>query len=88
MVGYCKIKPQLTKTDYFYGSLSDLEGHTLKVMEQARDGSCLCLNPSETGLVDVHFEDIESFRSNPIPSNPFELFERILKTFRRSRVQE
>jgi len=83
VAGYCKVKPQLTKTNYFYGPPSDLEGQTLKVMEQARDGSCLCLNPLGSGLVDVHHEDIESFKANPIPNNPFELFERILKTFRR-----
>lgn len=82
VVGYCKVKPHLTKTNYFYGPPSDIESQTLKVMEQARDGSCLCLNPSESGLVDVHFEDIESFKANPIPSNPFELFEKILKSFR------
>jgi hypothetical protein len=69
VVGYCKVKPYLIKTNYFYGPLSELEGQTLKVMEQARDGSCLCLNPLENGLVDVHFEDIESFKPNPIPSD-------------------
>lgn len=77
-VGYCRVKQDLHKTDYFYGPLSDIAGKDLKVLEESRTGDCLCLNPSATGLVDVHHDDIEKFTRVKV-MDLFELFKTFLE---------
>jgi len=62
IVGYCKVKQTLTKTNYFWGPASDITEQSLPVLEQNRSGDCLCLNPAKTALIDVSACDIETFK--------------------------
>lgn len=78
--GYVTVKDQkLIKSEYFWGSESDVRGKRFPVVDIAVDNSsylCIVSVGNETkGLFDVWQEDVEKFEpmSNPL--------EQLMKTF-------
>jgi len=60
MVKTCKVKAIPTHTSYLFGSIKEIAGKKLHIIEQNKRGDCLCLNVERNNLVDVDFKDIES----------------------------
>jgi hypothetical protein len=57
-IGVCKLHDDIQFTKYFWGDISEIEGKTLLIMEEANDNTsylCMC----NKGLVDVNKKDVE-----------------------------
>lgn len=72
--GTIKVKPTLTKPGTLCGEISSFAGQVLTVMDIADDGY-LVMNKDQSGLGDIHKDDVEWFRK-ATPS-PMELVSRI-----------
>lgn len=59
IIGFAVLKRTLLATEYFWGSIDEIAGKTLTVLERNEYGDCLCIVPK--GLVDVASPDIERF---------------------------
>jgi len=54
---WIKIKSKVEHTNYFWGDIKEIEGATFKLIEQNKQGDCMCY--CGKGLVDVDHRDIE-----------------------------
>jgi hypothetical protein len=52
-----KIKSKVEYTNYVWGDIKEIEDATLKLIEQNKQGDCMCY--CGKGLVDVDHRDIE-----------------------------
>ena len=61
IIGTVTLKDQLTKTEYYWGPISDIEGKILPVLEVAIDNSSYMCIVEGKGLVDVATCDVDRY---------------------------
>ena len=76
-----KIKAKVTKSDYHFGPMSDIEGKILHLIERNPTmGGCLCEVPGK-GLLDVHKDDVEDVFEDRAPMKQQELRHQVQNIF-------
>lgn len=67
-VGLVTVKKPVTKTDFFFGDISVIEGATLRVIEKNTNGDCLAI--ANGNLVDIDNEDVQTYI--PLPKSDWD----------------
>lgn len=62
-----KVKENPTKTQYFWGPISDISGKTLHLIERNEHGDCLAMVEGK-GLVDIDAIDVDLVCAPKVPS--------------------
>lgn len=59
--GICSVVSEPQHTRNLFGSVADIAGKQLKVLERNEEGDCLALLPDGSNLVDVDGRDVQAF---------------------------
>jgi len=85
-IGKATLKNEITKSNYFYGSKSEVGGKTFEILEESVDSSSfLCIveiNGQIKGLMDVWKEDIKSFELYANQPDPFQILINLMRSFK------